>query len=207
MSTVKIIEAQIADSTAIVNKRKRPSNIIFYFMQREAAEIPDRELIAETRRKIIDKIATFTVGSYVKSTAVRTVLNDLDVDIQIGFHFEQDPIMTHQEKIESFAALERDWDTYGAPPITAAAIKTAVSCLKQIYQGSKTLPTFIAPTRQAGVSLQYRFPEGLVAYLIGKAGTITVSATQKSERKVLMPSTEFNTELLPLPAEILMKDE
>ena len=78
-------------------------------------------------------------------------------------HFKDDLASVH-ERISGFAALEPDWDSYGAERPSADAIRTARQVLDDLVIlyarrfGDKVLPFWASPLPSGGVQLEWRVP-------------------------------------------------
>jgi hypothetical protein len=59
------------------------------------------------------------------------------------------------EDLEEFRALEEDWDSYGAAPITDVSLKAARRLLRAAAAGELNKPYFIAPSPRGGVQLEW----------------------------------------------------
>lgn len=74
----------------------------------------------------------------------------------------RDDLASVHERISGFAALERDWDSYGAERPSANAIRTAQQVLDDLVIlharrfGDKVLPFWASPLPSGGVQLEWR---------------------------------------------------
>lgn len=50
------------------------------------------------------------------------------------------------EKLDELGSLEKDWNSYGAPPISAAAIETASKWLDHV---------FVGPMNDGGIQIEW----------------------------------------------------
>src|SRR6185369_12026272 len=73
---------------------------------------------------------------------------------------QDDPLGKHIKKIQSFSDLEEDEDLM---PVAQREIACAIAALTAIYEKTKRLPYFVAPTRSGGVGLEYQVV-GIEAY-------------------------------------------
>jgi len=60
------------------------------------------------------------------------------------------------EYLEEFRALEEDWDSYGAAPITDVSLKAARRLLRAAAAGELSKPYFVAPLPRGGVQVEWR---------------------------------------------------
>ena len=58
------------------------------------------------------------------------------------------------QAVQSLAALEPDWDTYGAEPPNSTALRLAHAALRQLYQVA-SLPDTIVPSVEGGVAFSF----------------------------------------------------
>ena len=76
----------------------------------------------------------------------------------------RDDLASVHERISGFAALEPDWDSYGAERPSANAIRTAHQVLDNLVIlyagrfGEKALPFWASPLPSGGVQLEWRSP-------------------------------------------------
>lgn len=76
----------------------------------------------------------------------------------------RDNLASVHERISGFAALEPDWDSYGAERPSAEAIRTAQQVLDDLVIlyarrfGEKVLPFWASPLPSGGVQLEWRAP-------------------------------------------------
>ena len=74
----------------------------------------------------------------------------------------RDDLASVHERISGFAALEPDWDSYGAERPSANAIRTAHQVLDDLVIlyagrfGGKALPFWASPLPSGGVQLEWR---------------------------------------------------
>jgi hypothetical protein len=74
----------------------------------------------------------------------------------------KDDLASVHERISGFAALEPDWDSYGAERPSASAIRTARQVLDDLVIlyarqfGDKVLPFWASPLPSGGVQLEWR---------------------------------------------------
>ena len=82
-------------------------------------------------------------------------------------------------RLDHLGALERNWDSYGAEPISTKAIDVAkvvlcrsIAALRQ--RGSKNVyPFAIAPVSDGGVQLEWRGRAGFLEIEIAPSGTLS----------------------------------
>ena len=82
-------------------------------------------------------------------------------------------------RLDHLGKLERNWDSYGAEPVSPKAISVAkrvlcrsIAALQQ--RGAKNVHPFaIAPVSDGGVQIEWRGPAGSVEVEIGPSGTLT----------------------------------
>ena len=84
------------------------------------------------------------------------------------------------DQLRHFANLPSDWDSYGAAPITDAAIRRAREVLGLVQAdftgklarvlGDSLRPFAVAPTASGGVQLEWRGPSGCLEVEISPAG-------------------------------------
>jgi len=76
----------------------------------------------------------------------------------------RDDLASVHERISGFAALEPDWDSYGAERPSTNAIRTARQVLDDLVIlyarkfGEKALPFWASPLPSGGVQLEWRAP-------------------------------------------------
>jgi hypothetical protein len=76
----------------------------------------------------------------------------------------RDELAAVHERISGFAALEPDWDSYGAERPSASAIRTAQQVLDDLVIlyarrfGEKALPFWASPLPSGGVQFEWRAP-------------------------------------------------
>jgi hypothetical protein len=91
-------------------------------------------------------------------------------------HPEEDDFGSVERRLAELAALEADWDSYGAYPPTPAALDGARQFLTHVEElywrtaGERTRPTSISPLPSGGIELEWRKPEELIAVDIGADG-------------------------------------
>jgi hypothetical protein len=114
-------------------------------------------------------------------------------------------------RLDELAALPDDWDSYGAPPLSATSIKEARGVLLALTEqpplldGCEVNPTHIAPLPSGGVQLEWSGaqadievevdPEGALAYLfIDRSGE--QRAFTEAEKVPLMTIVDLVTRVL-----------
>jgi hypothetical protein len=91
------------------------------------------------------------------------MVSKVQVDL-LSPQFRNDLASVH-ERISGFAALQPDWDSYGAERPSTNAIQTAhqvIDDLVILYArrfGEKVLPFWASPLSSGGVQLEWRSPE------------------------------------------------
>jgi hypothetical protein len=83
------------------------------------------------------------------------------------------------QRLEELSRLERDWDTYGALPLTATALTLAEALMRQAVDllgsgmGERVAPYTLMPIADGGVSIEWRGPQATLELDIGPSGMLS----------------------------------
>lgn len=82
-----------------------------------------------------------------------------------GFHTDS-AYHTIREKILSFKKFQKNWDGYGADKIQGKAIKQSLQFVFFNYRLRGLTPFSVAPTRDGGIAIEYKFDSIKLVYRI-----------------------------------------
>ena len=91
---------------------------------------------------------------------------------------EWNTVRSAVQDLANLAALESDWDSYGASPITTTAVETAQALLSEVHRrfgasgGARLAPTDIMPLRNGGVQMDWQAPDIALELRVGPQGAI-----------------------------------
>src|SRR5215213_2401838 len=83
------------------------------------------------------------------------------------------------QRLDELSKLERDWDTYGALPLTPTALSVAEAIMRKVVKasekplGERVAPYTIMPIADGGVSLEWRGPRADLELDIGPSGALS----------------------------------
>jgi hypothetical protein len=97
--------------------------------------------------------------------------------------------------LDRISHMERDWDTYGAEPPTANAIRASREILKDLAE-SLLLPSTIVPSAEGGVSI----------YFMTGQRTVYIESYNQGSQALVMYDQSGNTEVLEIEHDIHRAD-
>lgn len=136
-----------------------------------------------------------TQNSYRKHT-INIALNSLSAELIFS------PIM---KKLAGFKKLKANWDGYDAEKIKSKAIDAALAFIVKRFVAEQLIPFFIGPTRDGGVTVEYKFDNIKIVYriLANKKSLViiknnnqvisTVDLNSHNEAPYLSPSVVYRT--------------
>jgi hypothetical protein len=83
------------------------------------------------------------------------------------------------QRLDELAKLERDWDSYGALPLTSTALIQADALMRKIAKrygptlGDGAAPYTLMPIADGGVSIEWRGPNATLELDIGPIGMLS----------------------------------
>ena len=95
------------------------------------------------------------------------------------------PLARELAKLARFAELPPDWDSYGADPVSPAAIAatretlTAVTSLLVHQTPSSARPSALAPLANGGIQIEWDGPSGELTIEVGPEGEIGFLAVER----------------------------
>jgi hypothetical protein len=96
-----------------------------------------------------------------------------------------------KEALERISNLERDWDSYGAEPPGASAIRATKEILEDLA-AALILPTTIVPSAEGGVSI----------YFMTGHRTVYVESYNQGSQALVMYDQDCNAEVLEIGSDI-----
>lgn len=88
-------------------------------------------------------------------------------------------LKTALARLDELSRLERDWDTYGALPLTQMALQLAEMTMRQVVgslgagQGERAAPYTVMPIADGGVSIEWRVSGAHLELDIGPNGDLS----------------------------------
>ena len=64
-----------------------------------------------------------------------------------------------ERRLREFTGYQRDWDGYGAPPISPKAVSRAKSVIAQAPIRQKAPNPFVSPTRHGGIGMEWKLDD------------------------------------------------
>ena len=83
------------------------------------------------------------------------------------------------ERLDELAKLERDWDSYGALPLTSTALALADGMMRKSVKqlgsplGERVAPYTLMPIADGGVSIEWRGSRATLELDIGPSGALS----------------------------------
>jgi hypothetical protein len=96
-----------------------------------------------------------------------------------------------EAELDRISGMEADWDSYGAEPPSAAAIRASKEALKELA-GALILPSTIVPSAEGGVSI----------YFMNGDRTAYIESYNQGSQALVMYDQHGNTEVLELDSDI-----
>jgi hypothetical protein len=97
--------------------------------------------------------------------------------------------------LDGISNMERDWDSYGAAPPGANAIRASKEILDELA-GALILPSTIVPSAEGGVSI----------YFITVNRTVYIESYNQGSQMLVMYDHNANTEVLEIGRDILLSE-
>ena len=119
------------------------------------------------------------------------------------------------ERLGEFLTFEKDWNSYGADPITPEAVTSAlrvIALVTQEYGGKhkdRCFPYFVCPTPRGGVQLEWASAAYYLEVEIQEDGTLggalweNYAKPQDDPEKYIEWQTMTHTQLIPLVGDLL----
>src|SRR5215207_7158129 len=94
---------------------------------------------------------------------------------------QRKPVVLHAafQRLDELEKLERDWDGYGALPLTSTAMALADAVMRKAVKqleallGERVAPYTIMPIADGGVSIEWRGPTATLELDIGPSGALS----------------------------------
>lgn len=83
------------------------------------------------------------------------------------------------QRLDTLSKLERDWDSYGALPLTPTALARADATMRKavdlfgVTLGERVAPYTLMPIADGGVSIEWRGPGATLELDIGPSGALS----------------------------------
>jgi hypothetical protein len=100
-----------------------------------------------------------------------------------------------EEELHRISRLEPDWDSYGAEPPSADAIRASREILEELA-GAQILPSAVVPSAGGGVSI----------YFMTAGRTVYVESYNQGSQALVMYDQQGSTEILEIGRDILRRD-
>jgi hypothetical protein len=102
---------------------------------------------------------------------------------------QRGPAVLHAslQRLDELSKLERDWDTYGALPLTSTALAQADAAMRKAVDrfgsmfGERVAPYTIMPIADGGVSVEWRGPSATLELDIGPSGSLSYLLIDQSK--------------------------
>src|SRR5262245_7709026 len=94
---------------------------------------------------------------------------------------QRGPALLHAslQRLDELSKLERDWDSYGALPLTPTALALAEVTMRKAVDifgvafGERVAPYTLMPITDGGVSIEWRGPHATLELDIGPSGALS----------------------------------
>ncbi len=94
---------------------------------------------------------------------------------------QRGPAVLHAslQRLDELSKLQRDWDTYGAVPLTATALTGAYAIMRKAVdlfgdpRAGRVAPYTLMPIADGGVSIEWRGPRATLELDIGPSGVLS----------------------------------
>jgi hypothetical protein len=95
------------------------------------------------------------------------------------------------ERIDRFAALEPDWDSYGAKTVSPTAIATVKNVLRAVTAqadpaiGDRVLAVWLGPLPNGGIVLEWRGPTADLDVEVTASGALDLLLEERGRERVV----------------------
>ena len=91
------------------------------------------------------------------------------------------------QRLDELSKLERDWDTYGALPLTSVALEAAEKIMRKVVKAFGKMPSegvapyTLMPIADGGVSIEWRGPQADLEIDIGPSGALSYLLIERAD--------------------------
>jgi hypothetical protein len=116
---------------------------------------------------------------------------------------QRGPAVLHPalQRLDELSKLERDWDSYGALPLTSTALARADATMRKTVDllgptlGERVAPYTLMPIADGGVSIEWRGPSETLELDVGPSGALSyLLIDQSTEERQFEEASDISEE-------------